>query len=113
HLVAQGIRVEPVVFSGGSSERTRDGLLTFLNKRSEMWWKFREALCPVTGEGIALPPDKRLAAQLAAPTWKLRGNTIVIESKEDLAKRLGSSTDDADAVILAWHRRQEALRRRM
>ncbi len=113
HLVAQGIRVEPVVFSGASSGRSRDGLLTFLNKRSEMWWTFREALCPVTGEGIALPPDKRLAAQLAAPTWRLRGNTIVIESKEDLAKRLGSSTDDADAVILAWYQRQEALRRRM
>jgi len=113
HLVAQGIRVEPVVFSGASSGRSRDGLLTFLNKRTELWWTFREALDPVTGEGIALPPDKRLAAQLAAPTWKLRGNTIVIESKEDLAKRIGSSTDDADAVILAWYQRQEALRRRM
>jgi len=113
HLMAQGIRVEPVVFSGASSERSRDGQLTFANKRTELWWQFREALDPMSGEGIALPPDKRLAAQLAAPTWKLRGNSIVIESKEDLRKRLGTSTDDADAVILAWHRRQEALRRRM
>ena len=65
------------------------------------------------GDGIALPPDRRLAAQLAAPTWQLKGNAIAIESKEDLAKRIGSSTDDADAVILAWYQRQEALRRRM
>ena len=66
HLVAQGIRVEPVVFSQGSPERTKDAQLTFANVRSELWWKFREALDPVQGEGIALPPDRRLAAQLAA-----------------------------------------------
>ena len=109
--MAQGIRAEPVVFSAGSRERTRDGQLTFLNERAEMWWKVREALDPQYGDGIALPPDKRLAAQLAAPTWRLRGNAIVIESKEDIYKRLGASTDDADAVILAWHKRDEALRR--
>ena len=63
------------------------------------------------GDGIALPPDPRLAAQLAAPTWKLRGNAILIESKDDIRKRLGTSTDDADAVILAWHKRDDALRR--
>jgi hypothetical protein len=111
HLAAQGIRAEPVVFSGGSRERTRDGQLSFLNVRSEMWWKAREALNPQYGDGLALPPDKRLAAQLAAPRWRLRGNAIVIESKEDIYKRLGTSTDDADAVILAWHKRDEALRR--
>ena len=26
--------------------------------------------------------------------------------------RLGSSTDDADAVILAWHQREQAIARR-
>jgi hypothetical protein len=25
-------------------------------------------------------------------------------------KRLGASTDDADAMILAWHKREDALR---
>ena len=113
HLLAHGVRVEPVIFSGASNARTRDGQFGFLNKRSEMYWKFREALCPVTGEGIALPPDKRLAAQLAAPTWTLRGDKIVIESKEDIRKRLGMSMDDADAVVLALYQRQDALRRRM
>ena len=111
HLVAQGIIVEPVVFSQGSNALTRDGQLTFHNVRSELWWGVREALDPMTGDGIALPPDRRLAAQLAAPTWTLRGNAIVIESKDEIRKRLGGSTDDADAVILAWHKRDEALRR--
>jgi hypothetical protein len=31
--------------------------------------------------------------------------------KRQNPKRLGASTDDADAVILAWHNRDAALRR--
>ena len=109
--VAQGIRVEPVVFSEASVARSKDGLLTFANKRSQLWWQFREALDPVQGDRLAPPPDRRLAAQLAAPTWTLRGDAILIESKDEIRKRLGTSTDDADAVILAWHRRGDVLRR--
>jgi hypothetical protein len=111
HLVALGMRVEPVVFSHGCPGRTRDGVFTFLNRRAALLWRFREALDPVTGDGIALPPDRRLAAQLAAPTWRLKGGAIAIESKEEIRKRLGASTDDADAVILAWSEREDALRR--
>jgi hypothetical protein len=113
HLVAQGIVVEPVVFSAASVIRTRDGHLEFHNMRAQLWWQFREALDPLQGDSIALPPDRRLAAQLAAPTWKLRGNAILVESKDDIRKRLGTSTDDADAVVLAWHNRADALRRQM
>jgi hypothetical protein len=113
HLVAQGITVEPVVFSGASVERSRDGQLEFHNMRAQLWWQLREALDPLQGHNIALPPDRRLAMQLAAPTWKLRGHAILIESKDDIRKRLGSSTDDADAVVLAWHKREDALRRQM
>jgi len=111
HLVAQGFRVEPVVLSSGSRALTRDGQLTFFNLRAELLWALREALDPRTGAGIALPPDKQLAAQLAAATWKLRGNAILIESKDDIRKRLGTSTDIADAVMIAWHLRDQALRR--
>lgn len=111
HLQGQGIEVEPVVFSAGSVAWTKDEQLEFANLRSELWWKFREALDPTHGDDIALPHDRRLAAQLTAPTWKLRGNAILIESKDDIAKRIGSSTDDADAVILAWHKREQALLR--
>jgi hypothetical protein len=106
HLQAQGINVDGVVFSAGSNGRTKDAVLTYANMRTDLWWSFREALDPESGEDVALPPDRRLAAQLAAPTWKLRGEAILIESKDEIRKRLGSSTDDADAVILAWHRRE-------
>lgn len=99
-------QINQVVFSASSNARTKDGLLTMANTRSELWWLFREALDPDSKEDIALPPDRRLAAQLAAPTWRLRGDAVLIESKDEIRKRLGSSTDDADAVILAWYRRE-------
>jgi hypothetical protein len=112
HLTAAGgidpSRINSVVFSAGSNEKTKDGALTFANMRAALWWRFREALDPESREEVALPPDRRLAAQLAAPTWKLRGESILVESKEEIRKRLGSSTDDADAVILAWHQREPA-----
>lgn len=110
HLESQGINVNGIVFSEGSIEAAKDSQIPFKNMRSQLWWRMREALDPNSDEAIALPPDRRLKAQLAAPTWKLQGAAILIESKEDLKKRLGSSTDDADAVILAWHDRDEALR---
>ena len=52
--------------------------------------------------------DVRLQAQLTAPKWKLRGVKIQVEAKEDIKKRLGSSTDDADALIMAWFFRERA-----
>lgn len=100
------IRVKGIVFSAGSVERTADGKFGFLNMRSELWWKFREALDPYNRIDLALPPGTKLKAQLAAPHWKLRGDKIVIESKEDIRARLGSSTDEADAGIMAWHERE-------
>lgn len=96
-------------FGTASTNTTKDGTLGFLNMRAELWWKFREALDPSSGEDIALPADRKLAAELAAPVWLMRGARILVESKDDIRKRLGASTDRADAVILAWHNREMAL----
>ena len=109
HLEQLGIKVTGVVFSGASAERTRDGKLGFVNERAEMYWRFREGLDPHHGDAIALPPDRALAAQLGAATWKLRGDRIVIESKDEIRQRLGMSPDDADAVVLAWHKRDQVV----
>ena len=101
-----GLACAGLVASGRSSARTADGRFGFLNQRAEWWWRFREALDPDGGDGIALPPDTRLAAELCAPTWKLRGTDVQIEDKGEIRSRLGGSTDRADAVIQAWSRRQ-------
>lgn len=100
-----------VVFSKGSEAKTADGKLEFFNLRAEMGWRFREALDPEGDEPLALPPDARLTAELTTPRYQVKGVKILIESKDDIRKRLMTSTDAADACWIALHRRKSALRK--
>ena len=79
----------------------KSGRLRFINLRSELWWRMRELLDPDANNGVALPPDPRLLADLCAPKWKLSGARIQVESREDIVKRIGRSPDFASAYILA------------
>lgn len=79
----------------------KSGRLAFFNLRSQLWWRMREALDPMADNGIALPPSRELLADLCAPTWKLSGATIKVESREDIIKRIGRSPDWASAYIMA------------
>jgi len=96
--------VHTVAFNGANKSHAKsiDGQLSFVNKRAEAWWKFREALDPDQegGSVIALPPDPELRADLTAPTWELKANGIQVEPKESLRKRLGRSPDKGDAVVM-------------
>lgn len=109
----QGLDVTPIVFSAASTASDPESGLGFANLRAEMWWQFRQALNPALKEQVALPPGQRLKAQLTAPRWKLRGTDILIESKDDIKKRLKASTDEADAVIMAWKLRHKAASARI
>ncbi len=83
-------------------QRDRSGRFTFANDRSLGWWLLREALDPVHGIALRLPQDDHLLAELTAPKFLVRaGGAILIERKDDVRKRLGRSTDRADAVVLA------------
>lgn len=92
----------------GSVQRTKDGQLQFYNKRSQIIWRFREALDPSQpgGSPIMLPPDPVLLADLAAPSWEAirqqNGMAIKVEAKEKVCARLNRSTDRGDAVCMAW-----------
>ena len=92
----------------GTSQRTKDGQFGFANKRSQVIWRFREALDPdqVGGSPIDLPPDPILMADLAAPAfWLGRKDglaVIEIEQKVKVCARIGRSTDRGDAVVMAW-----------
>jgi hypothetical protein len=100
-----------IVFSAGSAGRTVDGKLGFRNLRAELWWRLREALDPEGGAELKLPPDARLAAELMTPRYRVRGTDILIEDKDEIRKRVGGSTDRADAVAMAWKRRSAVARR--
>ena len=95
--------VEAFNASGKTTRTDITGELRFLNKRAAAWWAVRELLDPETGEDVALPPDDLLIGDLAAPTWKTTSaGRIKIESKDELKKRIGRSTNHGDAVVMAF-----------
>ena len=98
---AMGVDVTLFLGSEGSNEVSKEGL-KFRNRRAEVWWKLKEALDPSGNAYIALPPDAQLKADLTTPRWRITGGGILIESKEDIRKRLGRSPDRGDAVAMAW-----------
>ena len=107
------IDVEMCNAGAGSTMWVNNMLWKCLNIRSEMWWGFREALDPKSGYDIALPLSTRLFTQLTTPLFMLQKNVLQIESKDDIRRRLnGASTDDADAVIMAWFYRDAAVAQR-
>jgi hypothetical protein len=96
-------RVVAFVAGGGTTRRDRNGEFGFANKRSAAWWNLRELLDPEDGSEIALPPDDELVGDLTAPRWReMSGGKIQVESKVDIRKRLGRSTDAGDAVVQAF-----------
>lgn len=77
------------------------GRMRFINLRSLLWWRMREALDPNRNTGIALPPHQRLLADLTAPKWSLPGQVIKVQSRDDIIKTIGRSPDYGTAAILA------------
>jgi hypothetical protein len=74
----------------------------YINRRAEMWWEVgrelsRQQLWDLTNI------DDDTAAELAAPKYKLTSRgAIQIEGKDDLRKRIGRSTDNADALLMSF-----------
>lgn len=104
----QGYNVKGVnAGEGAKDERGKpitddSGELKFINLRSLIWWMLRERLDPNGDDPLALPPDDRLTGDLTAPKWRVTSNgSIQVESKDEIRKRIGRSTDSADALGLA------------
>lgn len=114
-LLKRDQQIECEMFMAGGCDGSWDDTQNYkyLNLRAKMWWEFRFALNPKNGFDICLPPRPRLRAQLTAPHFIIRGKELRVESKDELRKRLGSSTDEADAVLMAWQYRETALARLM
>ncbi len=100
-LVESGQQALGVNVAEKATRTDKSGRLHFANLRSQLWWMMREALDPDSNNGIALPPDDRLKADLCAPLWRMKGATIQVESREEIMDRIGRSPDFASAYILA------------
>jgi len=121
HLRGNGMdSSECVAYMGvkPSPAKSRDRLFHFTNLRSQLLWQFREALDPdqVGGSPIDLPPDNELMADLAAVEYEVinrgrEGQFIKAQSKEDVVKKLGRSTNKGDAVVMSWYAGAKVLSR--
>jgi hypothetical protein len=100
--VQQGANANSVIVSNATPMRDRTSTLTFLNLRAYMWWAFREALDPDTGDNLALPDDAELLRDLTAARHSLSVGGIRVEAKDDIKEREGGATmDSGEAVLLS------------
>lgn len=105
-----GVVIVPLNASAVSQPEARAqlGEFGFRNDRTRWWWRFREALDPSAPKPIALPPSRRLKAELAAARYTVIGGATsvtskyAVEAKKDIKARLGRSPDEAEAVIYAF-----------
>ena len=85
-------QVQEVRFGGDSPDRH------YANMRAYMWSRMKEWL--QTG---AIPNEERLEVDLTAPGYKINNqDKLVLESKEQMAKRGVASPDDGDALALTF-----------
>lgn len=97
-------RIKGIVYSskeGIEHLKDRSKMHGFANTRAAMYWAMREALDPIHGEGLALPPDPELRADLCAPRYMIKASGILVESKDEIIKRIGRSPDAGDAIVQA------------
>lgn len=93
--------VNAINVAEGSKHRDRSRKFKMRNLRAEMYWRFREALDPVHGDDIALPPGNLVVADLCAARYKNTTAGIQIEEKEKIKERIGRSPDVGEAIMLA------------
>ena len=88
------------ISSEATTMRDQSGELGFINKRAAAWWNVRELL---EDDLLALPPDDKLTGDLTAPHWwEASGGRIQLEKKKAIKKLIGRSTDDGDAIVMAF-----------
>lgn len=87
--------IKPVVGNASCAADKKD---RFANLRAQGYWELREILPNLFLKTI---PD-RLIVELGDVRYKFPNGKILIESKEDMMKRIGRSPDYADAMVYAF-----------
>jgi hypothetical protein len=88
---------------GGTSEAkmARPKVPGPANRRAEMWQRMRDWL--MLPEGVSVPDDSALQADLCAPKQKPRlNNDFLLESKQEMKARGVRSPDLGDSVALTF-----------
>ena len=94
-------KVYPFNGAEKSTHRDKSGKLKMRNKRAEMYWRMRDALDPMGGSDLALPPDTELLADLCSARYEITTAGVLIEEKDKIKERIGRSPDVGEAVMMA------------
>jgi hypothetical protein len=91
------------VISGSKPSLTYKGY-SFNNLRSMMWWIARDLI--KEGKLDLRNIEDKLSEDLTAPKYEIAANKLIkVESKKEIKKRIGRSTDYGDAFVYAiWMR---------
>lgn len=105
-----GSRALPFNASEATDLTDRSKEIQFANKRAASYWNLRELLDPAYDADVALPPCDLLTGDLVSVRRgrMTSSGKMLIESKDDVRKRLGRSTDDGDSVAIAFFPRRKA-----
>jgi len=107
-LAEQGINAIPVNVAERSYEIDESGKEKYANLRAEIWAKAAEALDPNNPEAVQLPDDQELIGELSSVKKRFDSKgRMLVESKDDMKKRLGKSPDKADAFCLAIYAQKQ------
>lgn len=91
-----GIAVKPFVAAAQANEPKE-----FENRRAEAHWHLRESLRRRALDLSEMQEADDTVTQMLTTRYKIKKGRILVESKDEIRKRIGRSPDDADAVILA------------
>ena len=104
-LQKEGYRVVQVI-SGAKADENPNSFFQFKNLRSQLWWELREKFR--LGQICLDVDDTRLVEDLTAPRYSITSDKILmVESKDDIKKRIGRSTDAGDALVYAMAQSRE------
>lgn len=101
HLKPLYKNVRPFNPAESSNYRDKSKKLKMRNKRTEMYWRMRDALDPNGGANIMLPPGNEIVADLCTCRYIPSAQGVIAEDKEDIKARLGRSPDEGEAILMA------------
>ena len=74
----------------------KDQAEKFNNLRSQMYWQARQ---DIKNAEVWVPNDPELIADLCTPKWTENDKVIIVESKDEIKKRIGRSPNKGDAFV--------------
>lgn len=107
-IVSGGAPGIPEPLSSEEDELNEQLKTQYHRQRDYLWFHLSEQLSPYWhnkhgGKPVLLPRNNKLKKQLLSATWKKSStNKTQVESKEEIRKKIGTSTDLADAIIFAF-----------